>query len=673
MFSRWPLRRINLHGWETPFALAGIVLLSYGLWIPWMGLFGNDVPYLWYYHLLGPWGPGEFASIDRPISAVFYAFSTFLLGESVPLYHVFLLVLRWLSAVLFWWVLKLIWPERSWEAGLAAAFLSVYPGFRQNPVALEFILHFFVLALFLLSLAANLQMAAEGAAGSGRKRAALTALAVFGTAGLFSNEYFIGLEALRPVFLWIVTRRLGLSGKAQWRRIFAAWVPSLAVVAAFLFWRVVIFSFPTYRPVLLENLRANPGAALIDLAGTVVQSLWTALPAAWLQALHFPTGPRSLLVFGLLAAAVVGIVCLLMRRGEAAALQVGREYWGELAFAIGLLAMLAGGSIFWLTAIPIALEFPWDRSTLSLMPGASLALAGLLVMLVNHRYRLATAAVLLGLAVGLHFVNAQEYRAEWQKLQDFTWQLSWRAPALEPGTLLLFDVIPLNRYSDNDLTALLNWTYAPALEGRSIPYKTMDLTLRLDSVHPGLPGLEKDLPVEITHRGLTFQSDTSQTLAILYNPPACLKILAPQDALLPDLPERIQRVLPLTSLEQIHATGEAAVPPAQLGAEPAHGWCYYFQKAELAGQLGDWPEAVSLGDEAFAAGYGPEALSELLPFIQAYAYTGNIDRATQLTGDAAAQAGLQPALCGLWQQAVRQGVNAERAEEVRTKLNCQQD
>jgi hypothetical protein len=36
----------RLEAWETPLALFGIVLLSYGLWIPWMGLFGNDIPYV---------------------------------------------------------------------------------------------------------------------------------------------------------------------------------------------------------------------------------------------------------------------------------------------------------------------------------------------------------------------------------------------------------------------------------------------------------------------------------------------------------------------------------------------------------------------------------------------------------------------------------------------------
>ena len=657
--------RRGLRGWETPLALLGLVVLSYGLWIPWLGLFGNDLPYMWYYHLLGPWGPGEFASIDRPFSAVFYAMATALLGESVLAYHLLLLALRWFSAALLWWVLRLVWPERGRLAALAAALFAVYPGFRQNPIALEFVLHFFVLDLFLLSLAASLLAVLRPS-----KFWLFAALSALGTAGLFWLEYFIGLEILRPLFLWIVTRRQGLRGREQWRRILAAWTPAVLVVLAFLVWRVFIFSFPTYRPVLLEELRSNPLAALLNLARAVARDVWTSLARAWMQVFRLPEGRRALLAFGGLAAAASALTYILLRRGRVDdAREAADRYSGELALGVGLLAMLAGGSIFWVTGIEVSLSFPWDRSTLSLMLGASLALAGLLEMLASPRYRAALAAVLVGLAVGMHFVNAQEYRAEWSKLQDFAWQLTWRAPQLEPGTLLLFDVIPLNRYSDNDLTALLNWTYAPDLNDRNVPFKTFDLTLRLNSEHPGLPGLEKDLPVENTHRGITFRSTTSSALALLYNPPACLRLLGQEDLLLPGLPERIASVLPITRLEQVRAGDPPARPPVQLGPEPPRGWCYYFQMADLARQRGDWPRVSELGDEAFAAGLHPEDPSELLPFIEGYARVGQYEQARALINEAGSQAGLRPRLCAL----VRSMPEAQSAESfvgVQSELHC---
>jgi hypothetical protein len=233
--------RDRIMGWAVPLALLGVVLLSYGLWIPWWGLFGNDLPYLWYYHLLGPMGPGEFAAMDRPVSALFYAAATLLFGEHVWLYHVLLLLLRWLSSVLLWWVLRIVWPERNQEAMLAALLLAVYPGFRQNPVALEFILHLVVLDLFLVSLGATLLSACHP-----RHRITLGIVSAVGAAGLFSLEYFIGLEILRPIFLWIITRRQGLAGRRQWKQILLAWLPALVVVILFLFWRNGIVSPPRH-------------------------------------------------------------------------------------------------------------------------------------------------------------------------------------------------------------------------------------------------------------------------------------------------------------------------------------------------------------------------------------------------------------------------------------------
>lgn len=654
--------------WKVPLVLLGAVLLSYGLWIPWMGLFGDDLSYMYYYHRLGAWGPASFAS-DRPVSGLFYAVSMSLLGEHVFAYQVLLLVLRWLSGVLFWWVLGLVWPEHRRGAAVAALLFVVYPGFRQNPIALEFILHFFVLDLALFSLGATLLAAYHP-----ERYGWYSIASMIGAAGLFMLEYFVGLEILRPIFLWIVTRRMGLKGRAQWRRILKDWLPALLVVLAFLVWRVFIFAFPTYQPVLLETLRRRPLTGLLDLLRIAANDLWTALGGAWLQTVHFAQIAWNNLTYlglGLASMALVGLLFWQLRKAPGAS--SGKDAWGETLALIGLAAMLAGGAIFWLTGIPVTLDFPWDRSTLAFMPGASLLVTGLLEMLIAPRYRPVFVAGLVALAVGMHFVNAQEYRLEWQKLQDFSWELAWRAPSLEPGTLVLFDVIPLNRYSDNDMTALLNWTYAPSQHTNRIDYKFFDLTIRLDSPNSGLPGVAKGLTVVHNQRGLLFQTTTSNTLALTYQPPACLRILDPtQDAVLPNLPEKIKRVLPMTSLDQVQVNQSPARPPAPIGAEPEHDWCYYFEKADLARQRGDWSQVVELGDRASQAGLYPADTSELLPFIEGYARTGKMEQARALNQAASQRADLNPALCRLWQ---RVGTSSSEvlheATAIRSQLGCQ--
>jgi len=634
-------RRVKPGALAVPLALLGATVLAYGLWVPWLGLFGNDWAYLWYYHVLGPSGPGIFAAIDRPLSGGFYAVSTALLGETALPYHLFLLALRWVSSWLWWWVLLRVWPERRAGAVLAAVLMAVYPGFRQNPIAVEFILHFAVLDLFLVSLAGSLLTLS---AAPGRWWLPVL-LAAGGAAGMFWLEYFVGLEILRPVLLWAAATRLGLRGADRWRSFVKGWLPAALVTAGFLFWRVFVFQFPTYGPDLLDEFAAHPLQGLAVLGERVLNGLYVALPGAWGQVLALPAGRvMRLAALALVGASFGGLLWFLGRQGRAA--DEAETAWGEQAVGLGLLAILGGGAPFWLMGIPVTLEFPWDRPTLALMPGASLVAAGLLVMLVTRRYRLIVAAGLVSLAIGLHFQNGDVYREEWKKLQSFTWQLAWRAPGLRPGTLLLFDSIPLNRYSDNDLTAVLNWTYSPDLRSLEIPYRYFDLALRLDEEHPGLPGLEAGLPVEHEQRGTFFRGSTGQVLVLDYQPPACLKLLGPEDADWPGLTERLQRVMPLSNLDWV--TGGNAAPPAVLGPEPERGWCYFFQKAELAVQRQDWPAVVSLWEQAQARGLRPAAAVELLPFVAGHARAGLWEQAEALAFEAARSEAARPPLCRLW-------------------------
>lgn len=662
---------------RIPLALFVVVLLSYGLWIPWLGMYGNDLPYLWYYHLLGPWGPGEFVAIDRPASALFYAAVTLTLGENAWLYHGLLLVLRWLSGVLLWGLMRLAWPERGREAAAAGALFVVYPGFRQSPVAVEFILHLAVLNLFLLSMVTMLLAAIRP-----RRQLLWRMLSLITAAGPVFLEYFIGLEALRPVFLWLITRRQGLAGKKQWERIVSSWAPALGVVLAFFIWRVFIFSFRTYQPVLLEELRAAPALALLDLGARIVRDLWTSLIAAWKLVFQLPQNSRWLAQSLLLSGVCAGVLFLLFWRTRRLPAQPlthdgrGNDYWAELVLGLGLFAMLAGGAVFWVTGIPISVDFPWDRSTLSLMLGASLVAVGLLNMLVAQRYRLLILSIMIGLAAGAHYQNAQVYRAEWKKLQSFIWQLTWRAPGFEPGTLILFDAIPLNRYSDSDLTALLNWTYAPDWNTRQIPYKFFDLTIRLDGEHGGLPALEKGLPVEHNHRGMIFRTTTSRTLAIHYDPPGCLVVLNAEDPVLPGLPGRLPDALAITDINQIRVDADPAVPPQPVGAEPAHDWCYYYQKAELGRQKEDWRAVAELGDQAEQDGFTRNDPAELLPFAEGYACAGNLEKARQLTIEISQEPGLRPSLCATW-TAMCGGKQAPELQaamvEMQAELGCQTD
>ena len=119
-------------------------------------------------------------------------------------------------------------------------------------------------------------------------------------------------------------------------------------------------------------------------------------------------------------------------------------------------------------------------------------------------------------------------------------------------------------------------------------------------------------------------------------PPGCIKVVDPNvDAKLPQKPKYIADAMRLSNVSLIHADpNPGAQPPAQIfGQEPAHDWCYYFEKADLARQQGNWQSVVKLAKQAFGLNQRLYEVNapELLPYIEGYARTGQWDKAEKLS------------------------------------------
>jgi hypothetical protein len=145
---------------------------------------------------------------------------------------------------------------------------------------------------------------------------------------------------------------------------------------------------------------------------------------------------------------------------------------------------------------------------------------------------------------------------------------------------------------------------------------------------------------------------------VIYSKPGadrCLWVLSPDDADNPELPELTRQALPVANLSRIEAQARAPLPADLFGKEPAHTWCYFYQRAELARQQKDWQTVAALGDQAAGLGYKPGNANEWLPFIEGYALSGSWQGAQQRTEDAlAASSDIAPRLCNLWGQILAQ-------------------
>jgi len=282
---------------------------------------------------------------------------------------------------------------------------------------------------------------------------------------------------------------------------------------------------------------------------------------------------------------------------------------------------------------------------------------------------------LAALAIGVQIQNAFIFREDWRLQESYFWQLAWRAPGLKPGTVIVSEESPFRFTDDDALTFGVNWLYEPEYEKGDLSYGQVFLTTR--------PGelLTPGQPVEWKLISTDFISTTDSMIILQFDKGACLRVLHPlydADMPLAPLSDRITdslaemgypllrqgtlEALPLSNMEQVIPDPQKPAHPPEVvfGAEPAHQWCYYFEKADLARSVDDWVEVARLGDEAFAVPFRPNNPSEYLPFIEAYARLGRMKEAKKLTLETAHQMPvLRPMLCALWQRVSASGMLSE--------------
>jgi len=665
--------------WVVPAGLLLAILFAHGVLVPALGFYWDDWPTAWFNYLQGPGLYWKVYADVRPVLPWAYMLTTPWLGWHPLGWQLFGLFARWLSVLAGWGFLRSLWPGRRREAALVALVLALYPGFKQGPIPIIYSHFFLLFALTCLSLSWMVRAVCQG-----RHRTARMALSLV-AAGLcaFSAEYFVGLELLRPLLLWMALGQEGLRGWRRLRRALLAWLPYSALFVAYLAWRVWIFKFPSYQPTLLEGMGVNAGDAVGVLTQFVLRALQMATLGAWGQVLSFPVlsevGRRAMLGYTVvvLGSASVALLSLVWSHRSAAdpAGPKPRSWWSLEAIGLGLAAMLAGGLPIWVTQLPVGVDYPWDRLTLPLMLGACLVLAGVLELAVHPvALRLGVAAALMGLSAGVHFRSDLTYAREWQGLGSFLWQLSWRVPDLAKGTTVLANDIPLHYYSDNSLTAPLNWMYSP--ENHTLE---MDYVLYYPTVRVGLALTQplRDLPIKQAYRAAAFEGSTSQVLALFYSPPGCVHVLdVLLDDSMPNLPRSLSAWVPLSRLDLILTQTPLPRTPPFFPDEPSHDWCYYFEKADLARQMGDWQAVADLGDRAFAVDH-PNDASERLVFVEGYAHVGAWGRAEELSLQASEQnPAVNRMICHTWERILRQ-VPADEAPQaaakrVRERARCEE-
>jgi hypothetical protein len=670
------LKNLNLPAWAEPLVILLVCVLAYGLVIPWLGFYWDDWAFLFIRTQLGAEGLTRYFATNRPFIAWIPQVTIPLLGTTPWKWHVFMLLVRASSAVSVWWVIRLAWQEKRSIALWTALLFAVYPGFDQQPIAINYSDFFLLFTFLMLSFGLGIL-----AVRSPRKKWWLLLIALpLAAYNHLALEYFFLLEFLRPMLMWFNLQDQGYSSRARLKRVLLGWAPFLLVWVGALVWRFFIFDYQTnnYEIGLLDQLHSAPLTAVGTLLLTIITDLFKVTLGAWALPFSFPApaqfGLRSTLLYS-------GVILLVMLAALAAAAWQRKDNAESkprstfVPILTGLFAMLIAGWPFWLTSLPVGLSFAASRFTLPFILGVSLFLAGLVRLLpVGCRVQHAILAGLVALAAGYQVIVATEYRRDWNTQKNFLWQMTWRAPAIEPGTVIVANDTPIRFASDNSLVSPLNWMYAPDNHSARLDYMFFYPSIRLETA---LKNLEPGMPIEKDYLAAAFKGSTDQLVALVYSPPGCLRVLDPDlDPLNQMLPLLIRQAAGLSKVDLIQPdSAQAAVPmPEIFGSEPLHGWCYYFEKADLARQQGDWELVAELGDAAYNQGDYPNDPTERLVFIEGYARTGQWQKAQQQTQEAAAVTPLlQPVLCRLWErigQDTGSSIPAGLLDEIRQGLEC---
>ena len=651
---------------SVPIALFLICFMAFGLMAPFLGFYGDEWNIVFDYVSRGARGLAEYLYYDgHPTVTWSYIASFQLLGANPVAWQFYSLIWRWLAVLAFWLVLRQLWPERRLEAFMAAVVFALYPQFTMQSQAVSYFEVWLSYFLLFMSFWFNVKAIQQA-----DKRVLFLVISILFKIGhLFTSEYTWGVELIRPLLLWFA-----LSGPLvipeKLKKILAVYWPHLLLSAGLFVWRIFFYQSPIAtraQPRLLSSLLQSPWLTLQQTFSSLLQDVVLMLFSAWQKLVQpglFDLSLRSnLLEIGLVVA--VALACW-WYLSHLDADENHDTAWLVPALWVGGAALLFGLIPFYVAGYSAhAGDEPYNgRFVLGSLPGIAVLTALALAFFVGSKAkRILLFAILAGLMVGWQFNAANQFRQLWTTQEQFYRQLLWRAPVIAPGTALISDEVLPQLYMSRSVVFALNTLYAQAAQDNErldywfFEFSGTTLTGWKLKV-PGEAGFAPfvagvDLPDQ--KYTTTFLGNSRQSLYLSYRPDLnrCLWLITVDQA------GSISDQISLKPLAEINAFSRISSAPANsptmltqifgTGQPADKNWCYFFEKADLAGQSGDWQSVRDLWSAAQANSVQPADGIEYFPFMEAYARAGNWSTALKL-GRAARRTtrNLGPALCAFW-------------------------
>jgi len=643
-----------------PLVLFILALVSFGILIPWLGLYSDDWHYFWLSYRLDY--IARFFVRNRPYLGSVYDFINNILGPSPLQWQAALFLLKWTGVTALWFTLKKAFYDQKSMAKWVCLLFAFYPGNLILFQPLVFIVAVIQINLFFLSFLFSILAIQQPQ----RKILFISIALVTSLMNLIASEYFFFLELLRPFFLWLVLKPLVQKPKERFKRTLLAWLPYLLFFMGALVWRFLYqATLSSHQAWVLQDLQKQPLNTLIDLGKEIVRSIYHLFITAWNNPVLLDQiyGPKQLIItlyfFGLLVGATIFLFVFFFKNRENKNEETNSPKTTSLmAGLIGLAGLFLGGLPIWLSKYTVDFGFHTEnRFVIPFILGISLFLAGFTFVIFRDKLtRTFVLTLTIALGLGFQFLTVNLYRLETESLKIYYWQMQWRIPSMQTGIHFVSNPPPFNMEGENSLSAGINWIY-----GRNEAKKQIDYYLYFNPqrIPMELGDLVKGKPIQIGHQIGDFSGDQLHLLAYYYLPPGCLKVLDPSQK------ESTMNIPPFVSEAAIQSEPELISPEISsinrerlyqlFGKEPDHSWCFYYEQAELARQFENWTEVSTLYTQVVDQKLVPAIAEEWLPFIEGLANMQDWQKAVDLSRTLTANSkGSQPLVCNLWSRILKE-------------------
>jgi hypothetical protein len=618
------MKKILASNYFGPVVLFFFSLISFGIFIPFLGLYSDDWIFLSIYQKFGHDGVTQYFQTNRPVWGLLYQFTLPILGKSVSLWHVFAMFAQFSCGLAFWKLLLLLWPEKKLRAMIGSILFILYPGFTLLPISITFGHIYIVYLFFLLSTIFMIK-----ATRIGKRQSSFIFLSLlFYLANLLMMEYFFCLSFIQPILLWIFFRDNQCSLKVNFHKLVKFYWPWVLLLVAVIIWRIFIFDYQTYNYGLnsIEILKNNPLLGISTLAADYFVDLFKTGLYVWIEPIQyiFDRKNQTTVFYAsiiLMSLSFIASFVLLHLFSQNQSRNEPISSFNVKGIFLSFVALSLAGWPFWVTGLDVTLNGLYSRFTLPFILGSCLLIVSILELIRIRIVRLVIVSILIGLSLGKNLLVMNEFRQEHILVSSYMNQLHERIPDLKPGAFIISNSLPFSYFSYATLTSIVDWAYSPHNTGNTLDHVLVYSNDRVEDLSNPIYKYEN---VSFKFEGPITNSISSVTLydygvaPIGFN--SCFTVL--DQGNLPyyvdHISEQSKKFVPFSDINNI---AENADPETEdffqrfFPIKNTKKWCLDFEKLAKLQAAKDHQEIV----DNYVDGSKPFYTPEILPYLDAFA------------------------------------------------------